>query len=242
MRTLIFSDIHANLTALEAVLSDAGKTDQIWCLGDLVGYGPDPNECVTLIQSLPSLTCILGNHDAAAIGLLDTVSFNQDAKVSASWTTNNLTPSNIQFIKTLKPMVVKNNITLAHGSPRNPIWEYILDSYTAKINLENMKTRICFVGHTHLSSIFIYNEKSQSVDLRPLKNNEKFKLTQKTILNPGSLGQPRDNDPRAAYAILDTATGIFETHRVPYDIPSVQQRIIDAGLPERHAMRLTQGW
>jgi|YelNatPaOPRAMG01_1025707.scaffolds.fasta_scaffold01042_13 diadenosine tetraphosphatase ApaH/serine/threonine PP2A family protein phosphatase len=242
MRVLVISDIHANLTALEAVLEAAGEVDAFWCLGDLVGYGPDPNECIERVRWLPNLTCLIGNHDAAALGQIDVDAFNMDARTSILWLQRVLTPANQEFLRSLPEKVVIGSVTLAHGSPRNPVWEYILDTRVARVNFEFFVTPYCFVGHSHLPVLYQFPDSRPEIQLIIPEANQSIKLIPRTIINPGSVGQPRDRDPRAAYAIYDTETEIWEQHRVPYDIAAVQQRIHDAGLPERHAMRLAEGW
>jgi predicted phosphodiesterase len=150
MRVLVLSDIHANLSALDAVLADAGEFDAVWCLGDLVGYGPEPNECVERIRGLPNLVCLLGNHDAAALGQIDTEVFNTEAKLSVQWTQAHLTPENSEFLRSLPDRVENGFVTMAHGSPRNPVWEYILDGRVARKNFDAFNSSYCLVGHTHL--------------------------------------------------------------------------------------------
>lgn len=241
MRILVLSDIHANLTALEAVLATAGTVDAVWCLGDIVGYGPDPNQCIEMIQSLPKLSCILGNHDAAALGQIALESFNQEAQQSIRWLRSELTYANRGFLESLPDKLVTGDVTLAHGSPRNPVWEYLLDPFTAAENFDSFDTLFCFVGHTHLPLAYIFRDDGQ-VTRESLDGDAPLYLTARTILNPGSTGQPRDHDPRAAYAIFDDEQHTWQPCRVVYDVRSVQRRIFSAGLPERHAMRLLQGW
>ena len=244
MRILIISDIHANYNALEAVLADAPAIDQVWCLGDLVGYGPDPNECITRLRALPNFSCILGNHDAALLGQIDINTFNRDARLSNEWTQSVITPDNLDFLKSLPDKLVMDNVTLVHGSPRNSTWEYLMDLYTASINFNYFTTPFCFVGHTHLPLSFLWKEDNatQKISWELIKNDTNIILENRMIINPGSVGQPRDQDARAAYAIFNTETNIWEAHRAAYDITSVQQRILAHGLPERHAMRLDDGW
>lgn len=240
MRILVISDIHANLTALESVLESAGNVDAVWCLGDLVGYGPDPNECIERVQSLPNLTCLLGNHDAAALGMIDIYTFNHDAQLSAQWTQAVLNHANHDFLSNLKEQAVIGNATLAHGSPRNPIWEYIMDTYTAASNFEAFNTQICLVGHSHVPLQFHLN--SDSIHFEVLTDLSNVKIRDRMIFNPGSVGQPRDHDPRASYAILDNELNTWNIYRVSYDIESVQKRIQKFNLPARHALRLSYGW
>jgi diadenosine tetraphosphatase ApaH/serine/threonine PP2A family protein phosphatase len=242
MRTLVISDIHANLPALDAVLQDAGLVDAVWCLGDLVGYGPYPNECVERVRNLPKLICLLGNHDAAALGQIDVEAFNQEAKLSVIWMKTELNEASLAFLNRLPERVVIGDVTLAHGSPRNPVWEYILDTRTATINFRFFSTPFCFIGHTHLPTVYsITNSHDVAVVTMP-GTDHVLELSGRTILNPGSVGQPRDHDPRASYAIYETELERWEYHRVEYDIPSVQKRIMEVGLPPRHALRLAEGW
>lgn len=240
MRILIISDIHANLTALEKVLSVAGQIDAAWCLGDLVGYGPDPNECIARVRELPELACILGNHDAAALNKIDTNSFNPEARRAIYWTQNTLSRSSVSFLKGLPEKLIFGPVTLSHGSPRHPVWEYLLDTHTAQINFGYFETDYCFVGHTHLP--VTYNLRDSTVKLNIPKPGSVHNLEPRAILNPGSVGQPRDRDPRAAYAIYDPDQLTWTCHRVSYDIQQVQERMKTEGLPDRHIQRLEAGW
>ena len=242
MRILIISDIHANRTALERVIEDAGEFDAVWCLGDLVGYGPDPNECIEIIRNLPKLICILGNHDAAALKQIDSDSFNHEARLAIHWTQRKLSESSLLFLSELAETKTINQVTLAHGSPRHPVWEYLLDNRTATLNFSYFETPFCFVGHTHLPVLFFLDQESSSAHLTIPEPNTAYKLASRMIINPGSVGQPRDRDPRAAYALFDPETDVWDYHRVVYDIAEVQQRMTDAGLPERHIQRLSAGW
>ncbi|MBT3322276.1 MAG: metallophosphoesterase family protein [Anaerolineae bacterium] len=243
MRVLVVSDIHANYTAFEAVLDNAGDFEALWCLGDIVGYGPDPNACVELLSEQKNLVCVPGNHDIAAMGQMPTEAFNGDARLSMLWQQRVLSASSMDFLNTLQQVIEPHEtVTLAHGSPRDPIWEYMINTLTARVNFLEFKTDFCFVGHTHVPSIFWYEEETDRVLLDIPNAGEPIELQGRVILNPGSVGQPRDRDPRAAYAIFDTETKIWEPHRVEYDIKSVQARIREANLPERHALRLEEGW
>jgi predicted phosphodiesterase len=242
-RILVLSDVHANLTALEAVLNDAGPVDEVWCLGDVVGYGPDPNECIERLRELPSLTCLMGNHDFAAIGDLALETFNADARRSLLWQREQLTDENKTFLRACRQQLeVRGDVSLAHGSPRDPIWEYILNTIVARINLEFFETAWCFVGHSHYQAVFQYNPESDDLTIEIPPPGERYGLIGRAILNPGSVGQPRDRDPRAAYAMYYPETHLWEPRRVEYDIRSVQKRIVEAGLPLRHAERLSGGW
>lgn len=243
MRSLIISDIHANLTALEAVLADAGSYDRVLCLGDVVGYGPDPDTCIERIRELPNLSCIKGNHDAAILGEIDVRAFNFEARASLVWLENALHPENKVWLGSLPESLTIDNFKLAHGSPRSPIWEYVMDVATAWANFSAFETPFCLVGHTHLPGVYQQDESSpNSVYLQLIEPDRPFWVNQKAIINPGSVGQPRDHDPRAAYLIHDDADDRWDFRRVAYDISQVQERIRAAGLPERHAQRLEGGW
>ncbi len=242
MHILVLSDIHANLTAFEAVLVDAGEIDAVWCLGDLVGYGPDPNECITRIQELPGLVCLLGNHDAAALGQIDVDTFNVEARQAIKWTQDVLTASSKDFLEHLPEHEVVDLVTLVHGSPRQPVWEYLLDTRTATLNFGYFETPYCFVGHTHLPVLYYLPDESRVAKLIVPESHMELTMASRSILNPGSVGQPRDRDPQASYAMYDTDQNKWEYKRVAYDIPAVQARMSAAGLPERHIQRLTAGW
>jgi diadenosine tetraphosphatase ApaH/serine/threonine PP2A family protein phosphatase len=246
MRYLIISDIHANLTAFETVLKDAGKLgtdyDFVWCLGDIVGYGPDPNECVDLLRTMPHL-CLAGNHDWAALGRIDIRTFNADARKAATWTRDNLTEENLAYLEALPTTFVMGDYTLAHGSPREPVWEYILDPLYAALNFPHYQTTYCLVGHTHTPIVFKQTgERGECEALAPTYNESMQLDTQRMIINPGSVGQPRDSDPRAAYAVLDVEMKTWEFRRIPYDIASVQERMRKVEMPDRLINRLEHGW
>jgi diadenosine tetraphosphatase ApaH/serine/threonine PP2A family protein phosphatase len=184
----------------------------------------------------------LGNHDAAVLELIEVEAFNQEAGNVIRWTQAALSPSSLSFLKSLPERVVIGDVTLVHGSPRQPVWEYLLDAQTAQRNFDFFSTPYCFVGHTHLPLLFHLNELEPIPLSGYLSPNAAFQLSPRTIVNPGSVGQPRDRDPRAAYAIYDTETHTFEHRRVAYDIASVQHRMRLAGLPSRHIQRLSLGW
>ena len=242
MRILVLSDIHANLAALEAVLEAAGKVHSVWCLGDVVGYGPNPNECIELLQDQPNLTCLLGNHDAACIDQMSVVSFNREARMVVEWTQSVLTPESIQFLKERPLVSVMDEVTLAHGSPRQPVFEYLLDVKAAEENMTHFDTDYCFVGHSHLPLMFTHYPEDDKVKLRFPTAEVPLVLRPRTIINPGSAGQPRDRDPKASFAIYDTDSHAWNLHRVDYDILRTQDQMRDANLPERHINRLSGGW
>jgi diadenosine tetraphosphatase ApaH/serine/threonine PP2A family protein phosphatase len=243
MRILVVSDIHANITAFQAVLKDAGPTDEVWCLGDMVGYGPDPNDVVEQIRDLPQLTCLLGNHDVAVIGRMPFDTFNGDARRSLAWTEKALTAGSMNFLRSLPQSTkVRGQATLAHGSPRDPLWEYVLNTLSARLNFDHFDTPWCFVGHSHIQCMFRLDETADRVVLDTPKVEIALDLTPRMILNPGSVGQPRDRDPRAAYAIYDSEAHTWTPRRVAYNVPEVQARIRASKLPEKHALRLAEGW
>jgi predicted phosphodiesterase len=244
MRTLILSDVHANLTALQAVVEDAAPFERVWCLGDIVGYGPDPNECIETIRDLPELQCIKGNHDAAILGEIDIRTFNYEARESLEWLETVLSSENKAWLGELPEKITIDPLTLTHGSPRNPVWEYIMDLRTAQENMSYFDTEYCLVGHTHIPCIFkMDGEEPDTTHLYLGLPGESFSLDGKSIINPGSVGQPRDHNPLSSYMVYDDQQELPWTYqRVGYDIEQVQMRILAAGLPQRHASRLSEGW
>jgi predicted phosphodiesterase len=243
MRVLIISDIHANLVAFETVLADAkGEWDYVWCLGDVVGYGPRPNECCDLLKTLPHL-CLAGNHDWAALGRLDIRTFNADARRAVQWTQETLTEENLDYLRALPTTFVLGQYTLAHGSPREPVWEYILDPLIAALNFPQFATPICLVGHTHTPIIYQQvSENGETAAILPVYREAKDLNSQRLIINPGSIGQPRDSNPDSAYAVLDVEEMVFEHRRVEYDIAQTQQQMREVNMPERLITRLDHGW
>ena len=242
MRYLVISDIHANLTALETVLSDAGSFDRIWCLGDITGYGPDPNECIMRLREYP-LTSLAGNHDWAVLGKVDLDGFNLDARAACLWTRMRLTPENRVFLESLPIKIEEDGYTLAHASPSEPVEEYVLDALAAEYNFTRFATRVCLIGHTHWPIAFLQPDGAPRVCLqvRPLVHRP-FKLAGgRWLINPGSVGQPRDGDPAASYALLDIETGQWEYRRASYPVKEVQQRMKQYKLPTRLVERLTHG-
>ena len=242
MRILILSDIHGNKTALESVLAAAGAVDEIWSLGDVVGYGPDPGWCVDRIADLCESTSLSGNHDLAAIAMLDISDFTLVAQAATHWTSAQLNQEQRRYLASLPSLGESRGITLAHGSPRAPVWEYIGDAHTAEANFRVMTTSICFVGHTHVAAI------SERTGDRSRTNHSRWHPDQRIslanrrlILNPGSVGQPRDGDPRASYAVYEPEKGEVTLHRTPYDIADVQAKIRRIGLPSLLADRLARG-
>ena len=242
MKALVISDIHGNRTALEAVLEAAGSVDAVWCLGDIIGYGPDPNDCVAIIKDLPNLICLRGNHDSAVIGLTERTRFNHAAQTVLDWTDDQLNPVHRQYLLSLPPAVEVDDVTLVHGSPRDPTWEYIMDVYTATANFDYFQTPYCFVGHSHLPVLYYLKNGSELANVSFVYPGDKTRLPENCIFNPGSVGQPRDHDPRAAYTIYDTEEKTWAQHRVNYEISEVQDRMNCAGLPVEYIQRLDMGW
>lgn len=246
MRCLVISDIHANLAALLAVFADvkahALSFDIVWCLGDVVGYGAEPNECIDLLRAVPHV-CLAGNHDWAVIGKLDVRTFHEQAAYVVEWTRENLTPQNMCFLRSRPDMIVQDEYLLAHASPREPIWEYITDINVAQENFEDMQATFCLVGHTHVPVVFVQDGLTSNVHVSmpsadvpvTLKRDSKY------IINPGSVGQPRDGDPRAAYAILDTVTATWTAHRAEYAIKLTQKKMKSFHFPQRLVDRLNYG-
>jgi predicted phosphodiesterase len=241
MPILIISDIHANLAAFEAVLADAaGQWETIWCLGDIIGYGPNPNECVDLLRQYDHIS-LSGNHDWAALGKLDISSFNDEAQTAVRWTQSVLRDDARTYMESLPTTLLKDPFTLVHASPRQPVWEYILDAYTAAVNFSYFDTPYCLVGHTHVPGAF-EQENNHILVRQPNYNQPQTLPKARRIINPGSVGQPRDADPRAAYALLDLETMTWEYRRVDYPIAQTQEQMHEIGMPEKLITRLAHGW
>ncbi len=242
MRFLIISDIHANLAAFEAVLADAkAEWDKIWFLGDLVGYGPDPNECVALLCEHEHIS-LSGNHDWAVLERLDLESFNGDARVAVTWTRSALTEESRAYLEQLPSNLICEHFTLAHASPRLPVWEYVIKPDIAATNFKYFETQYCLVGHTHLPIVFEQRSNGRATPYAPLYERVVPLPRTRLIINPGSVGQPRDHDPRAAYAILDVVNMTWEHRRVDYPIEVTQKKMRDIGMPHRLVDRIEHGW
>ena len=244
MRVLVLSDIHSNLEALRAVLRDAGAVDVTWCLGDIVGYGPQPDECVDLLrQREPDLLCIAGNHDCAAIDKLDISVFSPDAERAVLWTREQLSRSTATYLEDLSEQLTSGDVTLVHGSPGEPMWEYLVSAARARENFPLLQTRYCLIGHSHVPLVFV--EAAQPVDLpngHVMLSGESISLGERRMfLNPGSVGQPRDGNRDASYLLLDTETGRADYCRVEYAIEKTQRLMQQNGLPERLIVRLAYG-
>lgn len=243
MRYAIIADIHANLTAFMAVLVDIerrGEAEEVWCLGDIVGYGPEPHQCIELLRQTNHI-CVAGNHDLAAIGEVDTYEFNPDAAAACQWTARQLTPQDIAYLQNLPLVAEKGDFTLVHGSPRQPVWEYILSISAAKENFAYFKSKFCLVSHSHVPLIFRYKKTGACSFLQFSPNKELVLGEERLIINPGAVGQPRDGDPRASYAIYDSETRKVNLYRVPYDIAATQAKMVEQRLPIRLVARLSHG-
>ncbi len=242
LRTLIVSDIHSNLEALQSVIEDAenrGGFEQIWSLGDLVGYGPDPAACIDLLRRHNS-TSVAGNHDLAAVGRLSLEAFNVYASAAVRWTTTQLTDDHVEYLRGLPLRFEEGDFTAVHGSPRDPVWEYVVSSASAKASFQHFETSRCLVGHSHLPFICRPQGNSAVFQEFPLDTPVPLK-DDRVIINPGGVGQPRDGDPRASYAVFQSDTGAVSHHRAEYDIPSTQKKVEERGLPKYLSDRLPHG-
>jgi diadenosine tetraphosphatase ApaH/serine/threonine PP2A family protein phosphatase len=241
LRAIIVSDIHSNLEAFRSVISDAEKRggfDTIWSLGDLVGYGPDPGACIELMREHDHLG-VAGNHDLASVGKLGIESFNQHAAAASRWTTEQLTPEHVAYLSELPLRIETDGFTAVHGSPCDPVWEYVV-SVAAAANFDHFETPRCLVGHSHIPFICTLGETGPSFKDYP--PDEAVVLgTERRILNPGGVGQPRDGDPRSSYTIYDSDADSIAHHRVEYDIPATQEKMTERGLPRYLIDRLTYG-
>jgi diadenosine tetraphosphatase ApaH/serine/threonine PP2A family protein phosphatase len=243
MRIAVLSDIHSNLPALEAVASDLPPIDEVWVLGDIVGYGPQPNEVIATLQAMGARS-VLGNHDGAAIGTVDPVHFNPDARAAIEWTAQVVDTNARAYLAALPEVRCDGAVTAVHGSPRDPIWEYITGPDVAAGNFDAFETRLCLFGHTHLPIAF--GDADGAIETSPGLPGTTVSLEgRRSLVNPGSVGQPRDGLRDAAYAILTTgetpADDRVEFRRVRYDIERTQRLMREAGLPPRLAERLAYG-
>jgi predicted phosphodiesterase len=241
MRIAVISDIHSNLHALEAVLTDidAEAPDEIWCLGDVVGYGPRPNECADIVRERAAVV-LVGNHDLAAIGKLDTADFGPLAAESAAWTGQTLGEQQAAWLRTLEPSATRKGLELFHGSARDPVWEYVLTEEVAYENLQVTTAPIVLVGHSHLALALSFDGDRLDGGLAR-GGTELDTSSARWLINPGSVGQPRDGDPRAAWLLIDSPVGRAAFRRVPYPIEQTQAEMRAAGLPEDLAARLERG-
>jgi diadenosine tetraphosphatase ApaH/serine/threonine PP2A family protein phosphatase len=244
VRVAVITDIHANLPALEAVLeaAEAAGTEEVWCLGDVVGYGVEPDACADLVRERCD-TCLVGNHDLAVLGALDIGSFSEAAAVAVEWTRDNVHERTLEFLRELEPRGERSGIGLFHASPRDPVWEYVLSREQAGASMDSHPSRIGLIGHSHVALFFNRADGSRG-ETRGGQASDGALLDLgrgKLLVNPGSVGQPRDGDPRAAWLELDTEAEAARFHRVPYEIERAAAPIAAAGLPRRLADRLHAG-
>ena len=239
MRIAVVSDIHSNLTALDAVLARIGTVDALWHLGDVVGYGPQPDAVVERLTEIGAVG-VRGNHDAAAAGGLEIEWFNPEARAAMEWTRAAISESTLAWLAALPVRRIEASFTLVHGSPRDPMWEYVTTAALARAGLSAITTEHGLHGHTHVPIAFTQVD-GRMRTLAPRAGNTVALGEGRTLLNPGSVGQPRDRDPRASYLILDLDAGTATWGRVAYDIDGVAAMMLSAGLPTRLADRLRVG-
>jgi predicted phosphodiesterase len=239
MRVAVLSDIHANLVALDAVLGSLGSVDAVWHLGDVVGYGPEPDGVVERLKAIKA-SGVRGNHDAAALGGREIEWFNPDARAAMEWTRSTIRPTTKAWLEALPEVHVEDQFTLVHGSPRDPMWEYVTSVSVARANLAVLKTRFGLHGHTHVPVVF--REEGQEMEaLNPAAGSTVSLDERPALINPGSVGQPRDGDPSASYLVLDTAAATCSWARIAYDIGAVQKAMSALRLPPRLVERLSFG-
>lgn len=245
MRYVILADIHSNLIALEAVLRDLkrrGGFDRLWCLGDTVGYGPWPGECIDLLRTLDH-AAVAGNHDWAAVDKTSLDPFNAEAAAACRWNAGRLEERHRSYLASLPQVAVEGEFTLVHGSPQDPLWEYVLDVRAAEHSFDALTTPHCLVGHAHLPLLFLRGLQDGPARMVVPQPGEPLALDGgRWLFNPGAVGQPRDGDPRASYALYDAEARTFSLYRMEYDVAAVQREMARVGLPRRMAQRLGQGW
>lgn len=242
MQVAVISDIHANRHAFEAALEAvaASPAQELWCLGDLVGYGAEPDACVALAREHVAV-CLAGNHDLAVTGELPLNEFSTGARIAAEWTREVIAPENLEFLRTLVPSGEESEVGLFHASPRDPVWEYVLSDLLAELCLDAQSRRICLIGHSHVALSFERQEgEPASGELRRAGAHVDVSAGE-WLLNPGSVGQPRDDDPRASWMLLDLDAMTADYHRTDYDIAGAAAAIRAARLPESLAERLEHG-
>jgi predicted phosphodiesterase len=245
VRVAVITDIHANLPALEAVLEagNAASVEETWCLGDVVGYGVEPDACTELVRERCKV-CLVGNHDIAVLGGLDISAFSEAAAVAVEWTRDNVAESTLEFLRSLEPDGERDGIGLFHASPRDPVWEYVLSAEQANAGMNANPQSIGLIGHSHVALFFNRPEAGEDGEMRGAEAGDGALLdlgAGEWLVNPGSVGQPRDGDPRAAWLELDTEKMTATFHRVPYEIERAAKPIAEAGLPSRLANRLYTG-
>jgi diadenosine tetraphosphatase ApaH/serine/threonine PP2A family protein phosphatase len=242
LRALIVSDIHSNLESLRSVIKDAeerGGFDQLWSLGDVVGYGPEPGECIELIRQY-DCRAVAGNHDLAAIGKLSDEAFNAYAMAAIQWTAAQLTEDAITYLSGLPMRIEDEGFTMAHGSPRDPVWEYVVTPQSAVASFRHFDTSWCLVGHSHIP--FVCRPQGDTAVFLEFPLDKPTELgEERLIINPGGVGQPRDGDPRASYALYHSDESTIYHHRAEYDIEATQKKMAERGLPKYLIDRLPQG-
>ncbi len=243
LRTLIVSDVHANLEALTAVIDDCnarGGFDQVWSLGDIVGYGPDPAACLDLLGEHDGLS-VAGNHDLAAVGRLSLEAFNDHAAAANRWTSSQLGSERAERLRSLPLRIERDGFTLVHGSPRDPVWEYVISVRIAVTSFLHFDTECCLVGHSHVPFICRPRRESGAAFVEFPLDTPVALGGGRLIVNPGGVGQPRDGDPRASYAVYDEGAGALLHHRVEYDVRATQSKMEEHGLPRFLIDRLAEG-
>jgi diadenosine tetraphosphatase ApaH/serine/threonine PP2A family protein phosphatase len=245
LRVAVLSDIHSNRQALEAVLAavEEAGVDQAWCLGDMVGYGADPDACTALIRERCD-TCLVGNHDLAVLGALDISTFSEAAAAAVEWTRENVGAETLEFLGELEPTASIGDVGLFHASPRDPVWEYVLSTDQAEAGLNAQEERVGLIGHSHIALFFVRSpgDRPGYAQGAQAEAGLEIELPEgEWLLNPGSVGQPRDSDPRAAWLELDTDAWTVRWHRVEYDVGAAATAIRAAGLPPALADRLEVG-
>ena len=241
-RVAVISDVHGNWHALEAVLEavEAEQPDELWCLGDLVGYGPRPNPCCTAVRERASL-CLAGNHDLGVLGRLDLGEFAPDAVASAQWTRGVLSGEARAFLESLSPTARRDDVQLFHASPRDPVWDYVLSVDAAEAAFELTEDPLVLVGHSHVALALAEADGTLAGGLAPEGTEAELGAGPRLLLNPGSVGQPRDGDARAAWLLLDFASALASFRRVSYPVERTQEEIRERGLPDSLADRLGHG-
>jgi predicted phosphodiesterase len=239
VRIAVLSDIHSNLVALDTVLAAVGTVDAIWHLGDVVGYGPEPDGVVARLSEAGAIG-VRGNHDAAGIGGPEIDWFNPDARRAMEWTKATISGPTRSWLASLPQRRTEAEIALVHGSPRDPTWEYITSVPVARANFEVLETRLGLFGHTHVPTAF-REEDGRLEHISPRRGSELDLSTGRFLLNPGSVGQPRDGDPLASFLIIDTERLTCRWERAEYDVAAVQAAMAEQGLPPQLAVRLAFG-
>ncbi|HZA90793.1 MAG TPA: metallophosphoesterase family protein [Solirubrobacterales bacterium] len=243
MRLAIISDIHSNLPALEAVLAavDESDVDELWCLGDVVGYGAQPDECAKLVSERCALS-LVGNHDLAVLDDIEVSAFSPAAAEAVTWTKGNVAPETLEFLRGLEPADENREVALYHASPRDPVWEYVLWADQAEECLEVQSARVSLIGHSHVALFFVDPDGDAEVRGGHAEPGSKLEIGEgRWLINPGSVGQPRDGDPRAAWMVLDTEGWTATYRRTPYEIDRAAEAIAEAELPEHLGARLYVG-